>query len=60
MSNEFKSLPPKPGQLEINRRQGVLDLEIDKQAAFQGIGMGVLKDGTPFFESARACPSMWR
>jgi hypothetical protein len=41
-------LPPKPGQMQINRKQGSSALEIDKQTEIQGIGMGVLKDGTPF------------
>jgi hypothetical protein len=48
MSNEFSRLPPKPGQMQINQKQGSLALEIDQQTEIQGIGMGVLKDGTPF------------
>jgi hypothetical protein len=58
MSNEFSRLPPKPGQMQINQRQGSLALEIDKQTEIQGIGMGVLKDGTPFLNQrglARLC-----
>ena len=31
MSNEFSRLPPKPGQMQINQKQGSLALEIDKQ-----------------------------
>jgi hypothetical protein len=34
--------------MQINQKQGSLALEIDKQTEIQGIGMGVLKDGTPF------------
>jgi hypothetical protein len=58
MSNEFSHLPPKPGQMQINQKQGSLALEIDKQTEIQGIGMGVLKDGTPFLNQrglARLC-----
>src|SRR4051812_44532260 len=58
MSNEFSRLPPKPGQMQINQRQGSLALEIDRQTEIQGIGMGVLKDGTPFLNQrglARLC-----
>jgi hypothetical protein len=58
MSNEFSRLPPKPGQMQINQKQGSLALEIDKQTEIQGIGMGVLKDGTPFLNQrglARLC-----
>lgn len=48
MSNEFISLPPKPRQMEIRRKQGSFDFAVEKQTERQGIGMGVLKDGTPF------------
>jgi len=34
--------------MQINQKQGFLALEIHKQTEIQGIGMGVLKDGTPF------------
>lgn len=57
MSLEIKKLPRKPGQLEIDQSQGRL-FEIDKQTEIQGIGMGVLKDGTPFLNQrglARLC-----
>lgn len=33
---------------EITGTQGRLELEIEKQAEIRGIGMGVLRDGTPF------------
>src|ERR1700749_681086 len=58
MSNEFRRLPAKPGQMQINQKQGSLALEIDKQTEIQGIGMGVLRDGTPFLNQrglARLC-----
>ncbi|MEA2879664.1 MAG: hypothetical protein QOF14_4860 [Hyphomicrobiales bacterium] len=58
MSKEIRRLPAKPGQLEINKKQGQLRFEIDKQTEIQGIGMGVLKDGTPFLNQrglARLC-----
>jgi hypothetical protein len=32
----------------INPNQGILDLQIQKQIEIDGIGMGVLTDGTPF------------
>lgn len=34
---------------EIGPDQGVLNLQVEKQAEVQGVGMGVLRDGTPFF-----------
>ena len=58
MSNEISRLPAKPGQMKINGKQGRLRLEIEKQTEIQGIGMGVLKDGTPFLNQrglARLC-----
>jgi len=58
MSNEISRLPAKPGQMKINGKQGRLKLEIEKQTEIQGIGMGVLKDGTPFLNQrglARLC-----
>ncbi|MER8415227.1 hypothetical protein [Mesorhizobium sp. M1342] len=33
---------------ELNPKQGKLDLEVDKQVEVDGVGMGVLKDGTAF------------
>lgn len=35
-------------QLPSAPKQGVLDLQIEKQIEIDGIGMGVLTDGTPF------------
>lgn len=35
-------------QLQSAPKQGVLDLQIEKQIEIDGIGMGVLTDGTPF------------
>lgn len=58
MAIEIKHLPAKPGQKEINPKQGSLPFEIDKQTEIQGIGMGVLTDGTPFLNQrglARLC-----
>jgi hypothetical protein len=58
MSHEISRLPAKPGQMKINGKQGRLKLEIEKQTEIQGIGMGVLKDGTPFLNQrglARLC-----
>ena len=44
MTKEIKRLPVKKGAEEIN--QG--NLFVDKETEIQGIGMGVLNDGTPF------------
>jgi hypothetical protein len=58
MSNEIRRLPAKPAQMEINPKQGRLNFEIERQTEIQGIGMGVLKDGTPFLNQrglARLC-----
>ena len=58
MSIEIKHLPAKPGKKEINPRQGCLDLQVDCETEIQGIGMGVLSDGTPFLTQrglARLC-----
>jgi hypothetical protein len=35
-------------QLPSTPKQGVLDLQIEKEIEIDGIGMGVLTDGTPF------------
>jgi hypothetical protein len=42
----IKTLPIKSGQKEIG--QAVLDLGIEKDTEINGIGMGVLSDGTPY------------
>lgn len=44
----IRHLPPKPASKEINPAQASLDLKIDCETEIQGIGMGVLSDGTPF------------
>ncbi|APX91102.1 hypothetical protein BV394_10255 [Brevirhabdus pacifica] len=36
------------GGKELDPRQGSLDLQIERQAEIEGIGMGVLRDGTAF------------
>jgi hypothetical protein len=48
MSHEIKHMPPKMVPKEISPVQGSLDLAIVTEAEVRGIGMGVLKDGTPF------------
>jgi hypothetical protein len=48
MSNEIKLLPTKSRSKRIDPLQGVLDLQVDRETEIQGIGMGVLSDGTPF------------
>lgn len=54
----IKHLPVKSGSKEITSGQGRLDLQVDCQKEIQGIGMGVLSDGTPFLTQrglARLC-----
>ena len=48
MSQEIKQLPRKTSRKEISSEQGALDLGVDKETEIQGIGMGVLRDGTAF------------
>ena len=58
MTIEIKHLPKKTSSKEINPAQGSLDLRVDRQTEIQGIGMGVLSDGTPFLTQrglARLC-----
>ncbi len=43
---KINTLPAKAGKKEIG--QGVLDLGIEKDTEINGIGMGVLSDGTPY------------
>lgn len=55
---QIKRLPAKSSPKEIDLGQGVLDLRVDCQAEIQGVGMGVLSDGTPFLTQrglARLC-----
>jgi hypothetical protein len=48
MVRDIKILAPKIGSKEITSAQGHLDLGIEKDADVNGIGMGVLSDGTPY------------
>jgi hypothetical protein len=48
MSSEIRLLPIKSRSKKIDPLQGVLDLQVDRASEIQGIGMGVLSDGTPF------------
>lgn len=47
-SNIIKALPRNLTQKELGQNQPNLDLGIEVQAEIDGIGMGVLRDGTPF------------
>lgn len=47
-SKEIKYLPQNYTGKELDPKQGVLDLQIDRQAEIEGVGMGVLRDGTAF------------
>jgi hypothetical protein len=58
MIRYIRHLPARPQPKNISSAQGVLDLQIDRQAEIDGIGMGVLSDGTPFLNQrglARLC-----
>src|ERR1700731_789871 len=47
-ANKISILAPKQGSKEITPSQGALRLEIEMDAERNGIGMGVLNDGTPY------------
>jgi hypothetical protein len=47
-ASRINILAPKSTPKEITRSQGILGLDIDKDADVNGIGMGVLSDGTPY------------
>lgn len=52
------NLAPAPRASAITPGQGVLNLQIEKQIEVDGVGMGVLTDGTPFLTGrglARLC-----
>ncbi len=56
--NKNKVLIPNQGSNQITPDQGELDLQIEKQIEIDGVGMGVLSDGTPFLTGrglARLC-----
>lgn len=48
MSLHIKHLPKKPASKGLSLGQIPLGLSIDKETEIQGIGMGVLSDGTAF------------
>jgi hypothetical protein len=57
-SNEINVLVPSSPPKPRDPAQGVLDLQIEKQIEVDGIGMGVLSDGTAFLNGrglARLC-----
>lgn len=58
MTKEIKRLPKNLGFDKISPDQASLDFQVERQAEIGGIGMGVLKDGTPFLHQrglARLC-----
>lgn len=58
MNQSVNKFPATPSELKMKEVQRHLDLVIDKQTEIQGIGMGVLSDGTPFLNQrglARLC-----
>lgn len=57
-SNDVRVLVPQSGANPRTSDQYILDLQIDKQVEIDGIGMGVLSDGTAFLNGrglARLC-----
>lgn len=57
-TNKIKYLPSKSAASSANSEQTSFDFRIDCQTESHGIGMGVLKDGTPFLNQrglARLC-----
>lgn len=48
MRMEIKRLAPKSTSKEIGSKQGLLALDIAKEREIEGVGMGVLSDGTPY------------
>jgi hypothetical protein len=57
-SRNISKLPKNWGAKRIDPDQGEFDLSVDRQTEIQGIGMGVLTDGTPFLTQrglARLC-----
>ncbi len=58
MINYVKRPPSRPSSTPNDPAQAILDLRIDREAEIDGIGMGVLNDGTPFLNQrglARMC-----
>ena len=58
MPKDISRLPARSSAKGLTSTQGVLDLQVDKETEIQGIGMGVLSDGTPFLTQrglARLC-----
>lgn len=56
MARKIRRLPTKPAKKEITSNQGELFVNVQKE--IQGVGMGVLSDGTPFLTQrglARLC-----
>lgn len=54
----INKLPPKNTKKLVTPEQGSFDLTINCQKEIQGVGMGVLSDGTPFLTQrglARLC-----
>ena len=48
MVRKINKLARVQGKKEITKSQGSFDLGIDKERDVEGIGMGVLSDGTPY------------
>lgn len=48
LPKHIKTLAPIGGREEITKNQGSFDLGIERERDIEGIGMGVLSDGTPY------------
>ena len=48
MTKKINILTPSRAKMEITEKQAVLDLGIERERDVEGIGMGVLSDGTPY------------
>jgi hypothetical protein len=58
MVKEINHFPAETGLKAINPPRASFDIYVDKQTEIQGIGIGVLSDGTPFLTQrglARMC-----
>lgn len=60
VSIKNKNLVPIMGSGPITHGQGTLDLQIQKQIEIDGIGMGVLNDGTPFLTGRGLARQVYR
>lgn len=58
-SRKIKHLPSNRKPKELDQNQPELDLRIERQAEIEGIGMGVLHDGTAFLTGRGLARERW-